>query len=272
MKKRKLKQETIDAIMQMTPMDDMMFAYIYNNNIPAMNELIRVCLKDESISVEEVLIHKEEMVFEGHKVIFDAKVVDGKGRRFVIEVQKDNRGAIIERARYYASVLDTKALNPGEDYSKIRPVFVIFITKSDYWGKGLDQIEVCSYSKQLGHAIEDGRHIFYINGAARGESDIAHMMHDFRCSDPESMYYNEIKRSRDRLNNNREDLEKMGYNYEDIIEKGIEKGIEQGIERGIKQGIAQNSHETATKMKAEYLPVDVISRCTGLTAEEIAKL
>ena len=48
----------------------------------------------------------------------------------------------------------------------------------------------------------------------------------------------------------------------------MEEAKEQGIERGIEQG----KFDTARKMKAAGITVEVISQCTGLTLEHIAEL
>lgn len=56
------------------------------------------------------------------------------------------------------------------------------------------------------------------------------------------------------------------------IEQDIEKGIEQGIEKGIEKGIVKGVIQVAQKMLQEGITVDVISKITGLTIEEIEKL
>ncbi len=51
-------------------------------------------------------------------------------------------------------------------------------------------------------------------------------------------------------------------------QKDVEEARGQGIERGIEQG----KLDTARKMKAAGIAVEVISQCTGLTLEQIAEL
>jgi predicted transposase/invertase (TIGR01784 family) len=51
---------------------------------------------------------------------------------------------------------------------------------------------------------------------------------------------------------------------EEGVEKGVAKGIEQGIEKGIKS--------TAKKLLLVGISVDQISKATGLSTEEIARL
>ena len=57
-----------------------------------------------------------------------------------------------------------------------------------------------------------------------------------------------------------------GYN------KGHEKGYNEGHEQGIEQGIKQNNIDVAKKMLEEKLPLETISKITGLSNEEITEL
>ena len=66
----------------------------------------------------------------------------------------------------------------------------------------------------------------------------------------------------------------MEYNtlIVEATEKGLKEGRQKGLEQGIKQGIEQNNLEVAKKMLKENIEVETISKITGLTKEEIAKL
>ena len=52
------------------------------------------------------------------------------------------------------------------------------------------------------------------------------------------------------------------------IQKEIQKGLKEGMQKGIKKGLAQ----TALAMLEENIPLDVISKCTSLTIQEIEVL
>ena len=54
--------------------------------------------------------------------------------------------------------------------------------------------------------------------------------------------------------------------------EGIEKGIEKGIEQGIADGVYKKALETAKLMRYENLGIDLISKVTGLSVEEIKAL
>ena len=46
---------------------------------------------------------------------------------------------------------------------------------------------------------------------------------------------------------------------------GLEEGMKEGIQKGMKRGLTQ----TALAMLEENIPLDVISKCTSLTIQEI---
>ena len=64
----------------------------------------------------------------------------------------------------------------------------------------------------------------------------------------------------------REEATKQG------IEQGIKQGIEQGIEQGIKQGFSSRNIEIAKNMIDSKIDLNIISKCTGLSKEEIENL
>ena len=56
------------------------------------------------------------------------------------------------------------------------------------------------------------------------------------------------------------------------IQRGIERGIEQGIQQGFSDGAYQKALETAKLMRYENLGIDLISKVTGLSKEEIENI
>ncbi len=76
---------------------------------------------------------------------------------------------------------------------------------------------------------------------------------------PEDMnaYQRELKRKRD------------NYSHDQYIrEKSAQLGLQEGLEKGLQQGLV----ETAKKMLADNLPIDLIIKYTGLSKEEIENL
>ena len=55
-------------------------------------------------------------------------------------------------------------------------------------------------------------------------------------------------------------------------EDGLEQGIQQGIEKGLEQGLEQGKLQMAKELKAAKVEVEIISRASGLTVEEVEAL
>jgi predicted transposase/invertase (TIGR01784 family) len=56
------------------------------------------------------------------------------------------------------------------------------------------------------------------------------------------------------------------------LEEGLKIGEEKGINKGKIEGKKEEKIETARKMLADGLPIETISKYTGLTTKEIEKL
>ena len=59
---------------------------------------------------------------------------------------------------------------------------------------------------------------------------------------------------------------------EDKRREGIKEGMKKGIEKGIKEGIKENSYTIAKNLKKDGMDINLISKYTGLSIEEIRKL
>ena len=64
----------------------------------------------------------------------------------------------------------------------------------------------------------------------------------------------------------------MGEAEEKGMQRGLQKGLEKGLEQGLEQGSRIKELEIAKNMKDMGLDVEVISKATSLSVEEINKL
>ena len=64
----------------------------------------------------------------------------------------------------------------------------------------------------------------------------------------------------------------FGKGKEEGLQQGLEKGLEQGLQQGRAEGARQNALENAKRMKADGLPIEVISKYTLLPVEDIENL
>ena len=123
---------------------------------------------------------------EGHSIRLDIWAKGADDVLFNVEIQRADRGAGQKRARYYSGLLDTTALQKGEDYGSLPDTYVIFITERDVLGEGkaLYHVERMIDGER---EFNDGSHILYVNGAYRGEDPIGRLMHDFNCTEADEI-------------------------------------------------------------------------------------
>jgi predicted transposase/invertase (TIGR01784 family) len=64
--------------------------------------------------------------------------------------------------------------------------------------------------------------------------------------------------------------------YEELVEEGLNKGLKRGEKKGIKKGVEQGRqeerHVVARRLLAARLPIDLISKTTGLSAAQVRRL
>ncbi|MEI0527741.1 hypothetical protein R4J00_03715, partial [Brachyspira intermedia] len=62
------------------------------------------------------------------------------------------------------------------------------------------------------------------------------------------------------------------YGNQIMLDEERRLGIEEGIKKGKEEGIKENQILTAKNMKKENIDINIISKITGLSIEEIEKL
>ena len=85
-----------------------------------------------------------------------------------------------KRARYHSSMMDSRMLKKGQDFSEIKNSYVIFIYRHDKFGLGLPVYHIKRTVTESGEAFGDGSEIIYVNGAYTGDDSISQLIADFR--------------------------------------------------------------------------------------------
>ena len=157
-----------------------------------------------------------------------------------------------------------ESLRPKEDFEQLPITYVIFITESDVRGEGRVLYNFEWRDTETGKPLGDGSHIIYVNAAYHAEGDsseLARLMHDFRCSNPSEM------------------------NYELLAEKArFFKETEEGVSHMCKLN-EEMRNETATEaamlekiqialnlLSLEAMSYEDIAAATGLTLEDVKEL
>ena len=118
------------------------------------------------------------------------KAVDGEGRPINIEVQNAAKGASPRRARFHSAVIDNHSLEKGQDFDELPDHYILFITGEDILGLGRMIYTIHRYIDGELQPFDDGSHIIYVNTSAQDDgSDLAKLIHDLRCPNPDKMHF-----------------------------------------------------------------------------------
>ncbi len=253
--KRKSKFEVLS---QLRLFDDTFMSIAFNDQIKETKFLIDT-ITGMNVTVIETKTQDFIPNLLKHEARLDIFARDSDGRVYHFEIQRARDGATEKRARFTAAVVDTKLLEKGEDYTGLPDRYTIFITETDFFGKGLPLYHVGNKIEELDNEpFDDGGHIIYVNGAYRDTNNpIGALMHDFSCVNPSDMI-NEVLRDRVR------ELKE---------ETGGRKTMCAIVDNLIKDGIKEDRLENAKKMIADgSIPIEKIAYLQGLPLSEVQKL
>ncbi len=241
------RERDMERIRRLCLMDDVFFNVCMDGYIEGMACILRVILEMPDLVVERVTTQKTAGSLRGRGVRFDAFARAGK-RLMNIEVQRDDRGAAPERARFNSSMMDARELQKGEEVTELPETYVIFITEKDVLGEGLPICHIHRVIEETGKPFGDRSHIVYVNGEVRDATPLGRLMHDFFCQDAEDMHYEELKKRASFFKEEEGGRGKMCKIMDEIwqegMAQGMERGMAQGMERGMAQGMERNRLES----------------------------
>ena len=178
-------------IKEFTLMDDTFMSKVFEDK-KCVEELLRIIMKKDDLTVKWVKTQYAIDNLQGHSVRLDIFAIDSKGKIYNIEVQNVSKGAEPKRARYNMSLIDANELDKGVGYEKLPETYVIFITRDDVLGGNKLIYHIDRTIKELkNQPFDDDTHIIYINSQKKSRTEIGKLMHDFSCINAEDMY-NEV--------------------------------------------------------------------------------
>ncbi len=131
---------TVEQIIDdMSLFDDDLMSMVFDRNKEATELLLRIILKQDDIQVVSVVGQREfkNPVVGGRDIRLDIWAKDGTGKHYNVEVQQKPEGAHIRRARFNSSMMDSRMLKEGQDFSELQDSYMVFITRADIFGKGI---------------------------------------------------------------------------------------------------------------------------------------
>ena len=247
------------TIQQLRLMDDFFMRQCLQDNIPAVQLILRIIMCKPDLVVEQLEIQRDATSLTGRSVCFDVWARDGDAV-YNIEIERTDERATARRARYHSGMRDSGLLKPGEGFSSLVETYVIFITENDIFGKGLPLYRFDRFCMDTGEYLDDGTHIIYVNGRYRGGDDIGRLMSDFNCTNAEDMVYTEL-------------AERVGHFKKNSKgEKNMSSALDELIKEEREEACAENRTETARRMLADGMNNEKVAQYSGLDLKEVQRL
>ena len=142
-----------------------LFAGKVFEDVGACQELCRILLQNENISLKSVKTQYVIRNLESHSVELDILAEEISGNLINVELQMYRELAPFKRTRYYLSSIDMSILEKGIPYYKLPDVTAIYITKEDFIGgkRGYYDRNMTADGQQISTFLNNGQHENYFN-------------------------------------------------------------------------------------------------------------
>ena len=168
-KKERERQEDLQRLRGLRPIDDDFMRCLFKDNIPLAELVLRIITGKKDLVVIECQTQKDMKKLAGARSIcLDAYGTDSENKKYDCEIQRADKGANPHRARYHSSVLDVENLDAGQEFVELPDTYTIFITEKDFYGMGEPIYVVERINLTTGKNFEDGEHSSVCNGEFRG--------------------------------------------------------------------------------------------------------
>jgi len=227
----------LQRIKQLRLFDDDFFTRCFEGSPECTELLLHIILEKPDLRVVEVKVQYTIKNLQGRSVRLDIFAVDSAGKRYNIEIQRDDRGAGARRARYNSSLVDANVLLVNDDVGTLPENFVIFITEHDVLGGSKPVYHIDRTIRETDSLFGDGSHILYVNGAWRDDSPVGKLMHDFSCTDPDSMNYALLADRVRYFKEDKEGVQTMSKIFEDFGKEMRDEGVKEGARGNLLENI-----------------------------------
>ncbi len=251
-------QEDLQRLRDLRPIDDDFMRCLFKDNIPLVEFVLRVITDRQDLIITDCETQKDMKRLAGARSLrLDAYGTDSTGKRYDLEVQRQEKGADPHRARYHSSVMDIENLHSGQEFKELPDIYTIFIIEKDFYEKGEPVYPIERINCATGKCFGDGEHILYVNGEYRGDSDIGKLMHDFNCTRADDMNFQLMADRTRYLKENPKGVEEMCRIMEDMRNQTLREGM---------INVAKKMLEDGT------ITLEKIAEFVGLSVDEVKEL
>ena len=258
-------QKDLEALAKLRPLDDTFMRELFRNDLELAQFMLRIILsKPDLILTKEETQYDLQHLYGNRSVTLDVFGIDSEGKQYDCEVQKADEGADPKRARYHSAAMDVDNLEARGKFKDLPDTYVIFFTENDVFKKNKPIHIIERIDLTTGKTFDDGEHIIYVNGAYNNEddkSDLAKLIHDFRCSSGKDMLLAPFADKTRFFKETQEGVERMCKVMEEMMEERLKDS-----EYRKAVSIAVNL------LKIGVLTNEQIAEVTGLSVERVKEI
>lgn len=248
-------EEYLHRIQNLRLIDDNFMTKVFEDK-ECSEFLLQVILDRDDLTIREVHSQYGLNNIQGRSARLDILAVDEQNKAYNIEIQRNDRGAEVRRARYNSGLMDANITEPGDRYDQLYETYVIFITENDILKAGLPIYHIERTIQETGMPFGDGAHIIYVNSQIKDDTKLGRLMQDFTCTNPDDMNYPVL-------------AQRVRYFKEDT--KGV-AAMCRAFEEVREEGKREQAVEFARSMLADGMPYEIVAKYTKLSIEEVKAL
>ena len=257
--------ERYRAILQkLTLMNDVFMRNVFKKR-ECTEYVLQVIMNKKGLKITDQVLQKDYKNLQGRSAVLDCVARDIDGRQMNVEIQQENEGASPKRARYHSGLMDMNTLNPGQDFDELPESYVIFITRDDMLGYGLQIYHVNRKIEEVGEEFKDEAHIIYVNSKIQNDTELGRLMHDLHCKNAADMYSGILADRVRELKETQKGMVIMCNELEEIYSEGVESGERRGIEKGE----LKKAREATISLAKMGLPVDKIAQAVNVNIDTV---
>lgn len=256
---------------ELTFADNFLFCKIMEDSPELCRQLLELLLDIRIGRIEQPQSERTMQEALGAKAVrFDVYVKDDS-RIFDIEIQTTDAQNLPERARYYQSVIDMDNLSKGENYTRLKDTYVIFLCLKDIFRRRLPVYffeNTCRADKTL--TLGDRAYKVFFNAANCDTLKSDEMRNFFRFLKGERAESVFSKRIAEKVAFAKQNMQwrKQYMTWQQTIDVEKMFAFEEGHVAGVQEGI----RESARNLLKEGDAPEKVARCCSLPLEEVLAL
>lgn len=172
-------EEKKEKVKDFRPIDDAFFETLADDTA-FCEEILRVILNDDKLTVEDVIVQSSQRNIYGRSVRLDALCTLGDGTKCNIEVQRADSDDHLKIVRFNASSIIVTDSQKRDKFNSIDNLYVVYISEFDIFKKGHTLYHVDSVIRETSDIVDDGLARIFVNTEINDGTDVSELMSCFK--------------------------------------------------------------------------------------------